>query len=257
MKSCGRREHCSVVYLLSTSATCSRYNINNGKFQHLIATYCKAREQNENSCWKCVLCIRHTPASKLFLCPHVCALTQNNPKIDFVSLHPNQSNKNKFHNNLTVANTGKYWLVTCSQSVRFFWPFFLFTDCLNNETYSVFGEEWKAAMSKRTDFNALKISLHLSQNNRSMPVLLSYSWDNVSAWKSFDICNGETLESVKHTSYGFERKKKERKKYICWSEFRTILIKFLRLWWFSLHPNTFIVCYTAALLPLSYLEYCH
>lgn len=142
--------------------------------------------------------------------------TQNNPKIDFVSFHPNQSNKNKFHNNLTVASTGKYWLVTCSQSVRFFWPFFS-SPTAWTMSLTLFGEEWKAVMSKRTDFNALKISLHLSQNNRSMPGLLSYSWDNVSAWKACDICNGETSESVKHTSYGFEEKKerkKERRKYV-------------------------------------------
>lgn len=111
-----------------------------------------------------------------------------------------------------VANSGKYWHITCSLIVSFF----LFIYCLNNKSYSEFGEQWKAAMSKRTEFNALKISLHLCQNNRSMPGLLSYSWDNVSAWKACNICNGETSEKHKKN---------------CWfrSRFRTILIKFLRL----------------------------
>lgn len=70
--------------------------------------------------------------------------------------------------------------------------------------------ENKAAMSKRTKFNALKISLHLKQNNRSMPGLLSYCWDNVSAWKACNICNGETSESMKHThTHKMKRKKKK------------------------------------------------
>lgn len=98
--------------------------------------------------------------------------------------------------------------------------------------------ENKAAMSKRTKFNALKISLHLKQNNRSMPGLLSYCWDNVSAWKACNICNGETSESMKRT----HTHKMKRKKKKTFRRFRTLLIKLLRLWWFNPHQNTFIVC---------------
>lgn len=109
--------------------------------------------------------------------------------------------------------------------------FFLFTYCLNNKSHSEFGKQRKAAMSKRTEFNALKISLHLSQSNRSMPGLLSYSWDNVSAWKACNICNGETSES-------HQRNIKKKKKNVAseadseqyWSNF------------WDCHQNTFIVC---------------